>query len=446
MSTAFTPAAVDQLVDDVEGAGLKFTGTYTSSGLIFTTTDPEPARGGDVTASTRFKGAFAFFPSATSANKIRQIVSHTTATGTATFTTTGPNYNATGTSVVGYLLFEHSDILRNYANDALEHSRVEVRVPLMHGPASGDMQGDDVDTDWTETNATDTVQTTSSEVFQNAQSLVVTDSGSAGGYTQSALERIGQGRTVTMFGIVKSDTGTSTLIALDGSGNEQDSVLTTQEEWMLLKKRVTFDAADEQIRLRLEGTTASAEGDWQAAWYVKEDVPMFSAPAWFTERHRIIGIQRKTAMIAGSEADTWYAGSGEYVSLRGNDDPDPQYKVYRYGADASRWQIAILDKSLLTEPLYILVDAPWSAPYGTDATFSSDTSTTNMPQDEFMAAWKVEIAKAKNEFDPVTKLFDRGKFPGLHSAALNDLAKVSRTQENPQPATEQITRNMFGAM
>ena len=275
--------------------------------------------------------------------------------------------------------------------DALDYVKAQVMIPLRHGPASADMQGSAVDSDWTESGASDTVDATASEVFKGAQSLTVTDSGSGNGYTQSALSPIGQGKGVSIFGIVKSDTGTSKLVALDGAGNEQASISTTQEDWMLLMKHVQFDAADEQIRLRLQEVAASDAGDWQMAWFVKEDDYIFRL-TYLSERQRVEGIAVGKPQVSGPEADTYLAGSMDFTERL---EEGVHYKCYRPRADANPAYIQMLPKGYkyMREPLFLVLSAPYSAPYGAAIAFSAETDETDCPLDDFLAQCKILLAE-----------------------------------------------------
>ena len=310
-------------------------------------------------------------------------------------------------------------ILRLF-QDALRQIKFRATIPLYHGPASADMQGSNVDSDWTESGATDSVQTTASEIFSNAQSLVVTDSGSGNGYTASAAQKVGQGRTVYFFAIVKADTGTSMLRIMDGSSNEQASVSTTQEDWMLLKKQVAFDSTDETFTMRLQEVAASDSGDWQAAWYVKADRYNFELPSWFDDTMTPVGISVGNFNVAGTESDTWLADSSKVESLIEGTD----YQWIRSLGDAHILGVRILNELLLSEPLFLTLDCPWSTPYGVAASFSSETDTTDCPISLLIPQAKILIGEAYKKFE---YLIPRG--------SAEKLTELRQTQNNEKPPT-----------
>ena len=433
MANTITEAtALDQLIDIVTKLGRKFTGTATASGATLTTTDPEINKMGSAADTSRFQTGFLYIPSATGADIVHSITTLSVSGATATITTLG-NYASTYTSATMYLLALHPADIRNLFNDALALEFTGGLVPLRHGPASADMQGSSVDSDWTESGATDTVQTTASEVFWGAQSLVVTDSGSGGDYTQSALSPIGQGERVYAFGIVKSDVGTSVLQVLDGDSNVQGSISTTQEDYVFMRKEVTFDAADELIRLRLAETTASASGDWQAAWYVKAGMSLFRLPTWLDRRFEVRGLAWGEFMESGAEDDTWLAESIDLHALtqsRGGIRGDFRFMSHAYDANPSYiW----VDPKWLDKPLFLTVRMPYSAPYGVSTLFSATdlTSTT---------ACSLPVLMARSLFLMSERY---AAFEYLQEKAIRDIRLHARLDETA-PVPQQTRRRAYG--
>ena len=362
------------------GLGLKVVVTTSSSAATATSVSPVLARYANETSF--FHQQYLYIPGAAAADdQVRTIVSHAISGTTTTFTfQDNSNYAETLTNEDAYILPLHPDTIMDTANQALERMKVRVEVPLMHGPASGDMQGSNVDADWTETNATDTVQTTASEVLRGAQSLVVLDGGSGGGYTESAAQRVGQGQSITVFGEAKADTGTGELQVIDGSSNEQADIVFTEEQWVAFKERVDFDTADETFTLRLVSVAASGSIDWQRVWYVRRSEYRFVLPTWIADRFVIKGLVRRQYMTRSNDGDdVWLADSYHDELLYEGE----HYYVTKSPADVNHRTLTLTQtgKQYMDDPLLLIVACPWSAPYGVTATFSSYASTSLVPLD-----------------------------------------------------------------
>lgn len=424
-STTWT-TILDYILDKVEDLGYKFTGTSTSGVATTTTTDAELNKGGTAAATARFANAILYIPTGTGVNQIRSVTTISVSGATTTITGLG-NFDATYTSVAHYLLALSPDWLRRQGNNALRDITVECMEWLVHGPASANMQGSTVDADWTESGATDTVQTTAAEVAFGQQSLVVTAAG-AGDYTQSALAPLGQGRRVRLHGIVKADTGTAILRALDGSGNVQDSIQTTQEDWVYLSKTVSFDSADEQIRLRLVASAASDSLDCNLAGYVKEGIRRFPLPSYLDERFKIKAVCQAIFHEAGSEADTWLYDSMEEKRLAEGED----YRFVSRMADANPHAIVFEPHIDLTQPYYLIIEAPYDSPYGVSTTFTADTSTTYCPLLLIAPYVMMLIGRAH----PST-------WPGLAEAGEAEYHQRRTVRITAPPLKKQRVRNVF---
>lgn len=376
MAATAWSVSLDQILDEVPGYGWKFTGTATASGATLTTTDPEINKLGTAAPSGRFEGRFLYIPGGTvGTDQIHSITSLSVSGATTTITTLG-TYGATYTNAVMYIMSDHPDVARRKGNDALGAITVENMIPLYHGPPDADLQDTDtVDSSWGETAATDTATTTASGVWAGKNSLVVTDSGSGGGLTQSALLPAPHDGSGTAFGIVKPSVGTSALRVIDNSGNIHETVTVTQREHMLIKKRFTLDAADNGLRLELVGVTASAAASWTHAWVVKDNLRFFRLPTSIDERFRFVTLARAVFHAAGDEADTWLADSVEWVRLKENEDYRPNIRQ----GDANPTSVILEPHVPLDEPLFIIVAASYANSYGVDGTFSTDASTNNCP-------------------------------------------------------------------
>lgn len=346
--------------------------------------------------ATKFRNAIAYRGEAASAADYRRYLgAYTAASGLIVHT--GANYSDTTVTNEEVEIWYDPEIVPdidvNQAfADAISQLRVLTRIPLAHGPIDYDMQASGV-TNWTPNSGTPFAkQTTQAEVFWGGRSGAFTDGGSGGDYTDSALYHLSSSAQVNMFSIVRADTGTSTLKALDGSGNVQGSVSSTQETPVLMWKRVGFDSADEQIRLRIEGTTVSAQGDWGPTWFVREDdyyFPLNRVPGWIDSTHHITGLSVGRPRQAGSETDTYIFGSMEYEELREGID----FYFQRQHADANPDACYVLKTALMSEPLFLTVSSPWSAPYGVTAAFSAETDTTGCRTDLLVAQVKLLLGE-----------------------------------------------------
>lgn len=380
MSTSSTfEAALDQLLAEAkwgpaieDGLGLKITASAAGGNVVVTTTHPELNRLGASVPLNRLQGWYIW---ATVNDQERSITTLSVSGGTATITGSGTNFTATS-STTFYILRFSIDFIRDLFNDGLNDMTVECMLPLMHGPTDGDLQDSDtVDASWTESNATDVPQTTAAEVWIGARSLVVTDSGSGGGYAESGNIRVGRGKRSTMHAIGKSDEGTSALRAVGGVSGTLETVSFTQEDWLYIKKDVTAGSSDEGITLRLLESTASAAGDWQFAWIVKHDSYVFRLPSWADARFRIKAISYAEFLASGDEADTWLADSVQFKRLREWE----EYEYVSHEAAANPHMVILKPYQDMTRPYFVHIECPWSAPYGVSALLTTIATATLCP-------------------------------------------------------------------
>ena len=434
-STTFS-AFVDQLLVEPglvgsvdQRFGYKLTAATVTANTI-TTTDREIIRLGANYVDNRFQGWHLYLASA---GEEAMVTNMSVSSNTATLNFIGLSATTSGTPTTVYLLRHCSwSELRNAVNDVLEYIPVECQIPLYHGPTDADMQDSDtVDASWTESNATDSLQTTAAEVWNGARSLVVTDSGSGGGYTASAVMRMGHSEQGTAYAIVKADTGTVALRVTDNGGNTVETVSTTQEDWVFIKKQFTLDSTDEGAALRLMGTTASAEGDWQFAWIVRHSSRIFRLPGWIDERFKVKGISRAYFRTPGDEADTWLADDVEFVALRGPEwDDQREWRPVFAQADANPHRIVLEDHCRLDEPLFLTIESNYALPYGVAAIFSGATSlladavTTTCPPHLLTARVKQWIGAMWQT-----------EYAGLEARGVQEYASRLRSRETPQPKT-----------
>ena len=288
----------------------------------------------------------------------------------------------------------------NLFTDSLKFCKFKTRIPLLHGPASGDMQGASttVDGDWTESGGTDTVTTTAGQVMINGQVLTVIDTSGAGtGYTQQAvLANVGTSRSVLFQAIAKSDVGTSAFQVLNAASTQEFSIPFTQEQWLYIKRLHTFSSTTEQFRIRLAETTAAAEGDWQKAGFTYQDNPYFDLPAYFDEDMTPLGLEVANFYQGATETDTWLAGAVHYETLV----EGVHYTFERPFGDVNPQGVRILPgyEWLLGKSLWLTVLMPYSKPYGTAPAFSAETDSTDCPIEEFATQNIVLLGERYPEF------------------------------------------------
>lgn len=383
MADAFS-TSFDQLIDDVMGLAYKIVVSTSNAAATVTTTSEIVSSIGGQESSDMLNNRGIWIPSAVAdADKFRVVAAggwaFSAAGSVVTLTPTNTtNYSQTLEDVTGYLIASGltPDDLFALANDALEEITHEAYEPVK---TIGDgMQGANVDSDWVENAATDTVDDDAAKLGPYGQQVFdVVDSGAGGGYTQTALVGVPQSTRGRLHGIVQSITGTSRLSVLDGSDNEQGYVETAQTAAVYLGKQVDFDSTDETARVRLTQVTASGEGYWTAAWYTRQDQTQFRLPSYIDARYKVGDVVRRVFHETGTEADTWLADSYEDIPLAYNDD----YRFVYRGADGNASAVVFTErgKAYLDQPLFVVVSCPYTAPYGKSTLFTTYTSESPCP-------------------------------------------------------------------
>lgn len=330
---------------------------------------------------------------ATAADYERYLSTLTAATGLITITGSYADTTITSESVEIWMDPEIrvSTHINPLLADAVSQLRVLCHVPLGHGPLDYDMQASGI-TNWPDgsTGTTPAKQTTTTEVAAGARSLVVTDSGSGGGYTQSALYPLRANGDVNVFAIVKAATGTAKLTVLDENGSTQAILSTTEEDWVLLWKRVTMAGA-EKIRLRPSSVAASDSGVWQAAWFARADdfhYAISRVPGWITAPHHVVGLSIGWPQVSAG-TDAYHYGSMLFERLTEGVD----YYCQRPSADANPTAIFLLKPGLAQYPLFIDVSSPASEPYGVTAAFTAETDTTFLSKELLLAQAKILLGE-----------------------------------------------------
>ena len=376
-----------QLYDDMaeEGLGFSFTAVTGYAATTITTADPRFMFGGAAASAERYRGGYIYRRLRAVGEQIRMANSLTNTSSLATLTHFGPDWS-TLTDTDAEMVAMDPDELHRIFEDALDELMAPCPVLLAHGPADWDMQASTTG-EWDAglTNATFAAQTTSSEVFRGARSKVLTLTGAAGYTEADSLVRFGQGQQGSAYAIVKADIGTGIFRILDQGGNTVESVSFTQEQWLLIKKHFTLGADDEGARIRILGTDNLDAIDVQMAGVVRRNEPFFYMPSWYTDKMNLKGVSRIASAVAGRETDTSLAGSIQWESLSEGTD----YQKVSAQADANPFGVQILNTALMNEPLFLMIECPYSAPYGVAAPFTAETDETDCPLDLLLAQVKI---------------------------------------------------------
>ena len=375
---------VDQLLDEIDGLGFKLTlATVTASASTATTTDSRV----NAAATNRYKGGFLWVPAAAAAgDRIRSILSHSVAAGTATITTNGPTYTGGDTAIAAYILAIHPDLLMNLLNDVLRLERFETTVPLTPDVADGDMQSTAV-TDWTATNTTRAK--TTSDVFNGARSLQLTNS-AADGHGATADITIPRGRSIKPWAIGRaSGASTARLRAVDTSDNSLASVFSTQEAWQFMWLTVNPGTTIEQIALWLQGDEAAAVTVWGALGFLVPGARRYALPSSVTKHSHLKAVSVARFSASGDESGTMLAESWNLNRLY----EDQDYRFIDEQISASPFQIEFF-KDYSEQPIFVTI----LRPYSDLETLADPTDTTSCDLERFIPRAKHLAAKRWKQF------------------------------------------------
>ena len=418
---------IDQLIDEVDGLGIKFTGTATASGVVVTTTDPVVGAGGADSPSTKFLNGFVYIPAETGADQVHTILSHATveATGVTTFTVLGPNYDSTTTDGTMYLISIHPDTLRSLINDGLERIYTDFRAGIATGPDDGDFQADNT-TSWPDSvQITVTKTTTSSEVFSGlkAGDLAYADDT---GYTESTRINVGTSSQVLMWAIAKADVGEGWFKLGNASAVNIKTITFTQEIWLLLMAEAQIPATDEQVRIFWANDNDVFDNDVvhvQEAHVQRIGKALIKAPSWVDERFKQIGLSMGVPTTPGSEADTYEAEMIDYQRLQEGVD----YRYQNRRGDLSPHHFQILREDVTRYPLFV----EGQRPYSDFGTLTADTSTTTAPLHMIVARCKWLLSDRYPEF------------PGMKEDAERAIAGMAAIRQTEPPPERTKSRRMF---
>lgn len=389
MPTTTFLVALDQLLDEVtalnieEGAlGYKFTANVGTTSL--TTTDAEIVKLGANGPATRFQGWFGY---ASDNTEERPVGTLSVSAGTATITNLGANYTA-DTSSTFYLLRIPVAKIKAILNDALEYIPIECMVPLAHGPDDWHTQ-DSATTAWTASNCTIAKQTTAAQLMFGARNMSLTATADGGTATSTTVP-IEQGGQVIAFAILKADTGTWTVRYMDQSSNTlSQDISVTEEDWIITRKVFSMATDDEGVILRFVGTTNNDQADVQAGWIIKTWSNHFKLPTWLDERFKLKAVSFAQLRQAGRGDDQYLAAALSYTSLREGAD----YRLSARYQDANPTWLEMINQCYISEPVFLTVECPASAPYGVSTIFTADSDTTTVPAHVLTAYGKMLLGR-----------------------------------------------------
>ena len=108
------------------------------------------------------------------------------------------------------------------------------------------------------------------------------------------------------------------------------------------------------------------------------------------------------------------------------------YQFFRNEADANPFGLQILNTSLMEEPLFLVVECPYSAPYGLTVNFSAETDETDCPLDLLMGQAKILLGERYPQ-----------KFPGLAQLGVWEKVNILKGKRNPLPPKTSGWRTAF---
>ena len=274
--------------------------------------------------------------------------------------------------------------------------------------ADGDMLAS-AETDWTLTNATDTK---AAATFANAERvIVVTDSGSGGGYTATASIAVEENKSyyleVTGFGTDAPDAGTLVLRDITNSADITltESVIDRIEPEALINT-VTMPSGCEQVSIRLTCTNASDVLSWANLIFRKNETREFT----LADRPQIVG---RIGRVFAFSASDW--------SVKGSLDD------YEIAADIEQ-----LDSGLFQITTHESVSglSVWYEEYVVPSELTADSDTTTIIKED-LAAVAAQILLEPLQQDPAWQWRYRkaAKASAVVRVRFQDIQRVRKTSE-----------------
>ncbi len=410
IATAWS-TALDILIDDVDGLGLKCVVTATAAGAIAITTNQTLGRGGASIDPNSLEGGFLYIPSGTGTDQVHAIDTVAVSGLTLTFTTNG-NYSNTLTGVTAYVLSFHPDYLRNLANEALKKEVFECTVPLsMLGSTDNDLDAATTAA-YTDSSATSSKVTTSANNLDLRRAMRVLNSG-ANGYTESGALTPSTSSPFIFWAIGRAAVGTA-VAALRGASADIESMSTTESRLQYLYKTGTFGSSDESVTVRLGGLGASDDSYWVSWALLPTSDTIVPLPTWVDKRFKM------KALLAGDF--NFSSGSNAYDAFTRSLAPLAEGTDWHFVSDEgsanSFW--VELDRASLNRPLWVR----GLRPYYDQGAITADSDTSTCPLNK----WVLRCEFILGERFP-------GDYPGLRAKAAMQItqnASVDYQRQKPQ--------------
>lgn len=268
-------------------AGRELGSLFNSAGSVAATTVVDAPNLQDSTAAAeRHVGSWLYRPDRAAADILRRVSLFAPSSGT--LTQSGANYSNTS-DLVYELHYRLDPVELNRCIDRALRSiryRAEYRVTMV---SDGDMETSGTG-QWTASGSAIAKGTTVANVYRGAQSLQVTDSGSALGFARTASIPVIPGRTYYAAGVCRANAAGATcrLQAYDvtNSASIQTADNPTQR-WQVLAFQLTTPATCELMQMRLITVEASAVTHWDDIDLIEEGRRRYPLPTWLTRRAQI---------------------------------------------------------------------------------------------------------------------------------------------------------------
>jgi hypothetical protein len=253
----------------------------------------------------------------------------------------------------------------------------------------GDMETSGT-SNWTDSGATSTKDTTAANVYFGTQSLKVANA-SASDYTASDAVNVYPDTTYVVQAWVRVASGTARLQAYDSTNSAAIDAITGDERaWQRLYLVFSTPSTCKQVVIRLVGDEATAECYWNLVTLYETAQNRLLLPSYITHRQQVRKVQQMVELGAAVSSGQYAVQRPYYTNITGWDiEGDPT---------AAGGLALVLPYS---------VDSSWVPVVLAQRTYSSlatDSATTNAPDDWVEAESILEIYKLKAAQTPAAEI------------------------------------------
>jgi hypothetical protein len=403
-----------QLFDELDGYSFGF--NFTASGVTTTkVTTADPRIRDSLLANGQYEGAYIVRPALSGADFAK--IAGDTCGGAGSICHTGSSWCNQGACACTdfELMALHPTVFLNLANDALELEFVKWETPLVPGPTDPDMEStsawDTTESGTTTANATVTKTTTASEVRRGARATKIVTS-AADGYAQSNGVRVRQSGTVFYYAVLRSD-GTARVGLRDAGGTEIDAQTTTENQWTMVYGNAVIDDDDETVHIRISGSNGATITVDEVGIIPNghTEIPL-AVP--YDEPFKVDDISTVVYTQSMRGGNAYNAASRQLRKLVEGSD----YRYVRHEQDANPLWIEILKPGLLSQPMVVNGNIPWSYFGG----YSTDASASNVPLHVIVRRIKLLLGQRYPE-----------RFPALAAAAFQEIRMSAAAREVKAP-------------